>query len=165
MRRIVFLLFPIAIVGVLVYLLTTIPSLPERVASHFGASGMANGYMSRDGYRIFIIAFAVGAPLFVVAVVGLLPRAFPGAINLPDRDYWLAPERRDDTLGYLFGWACSLGSLLALFIAAIHSAVMVANAYEPPRLPGTLFVILLVAFGVGMLVWVVALMSHFRRRT
>ncbi len=29
----------------------------------------------------------------------LLPRAFPGAINIPDRDYWLAPERREDTLG------------------------------------------------------------------
>ncbi len=165
MRRVVSLLFPITLVGVFIYLLTTTPSLPERVASHFGANGLANGYMSRDGYQVFILAFALGIPLFVVAMVGLLPRAFPAAINLPDRDYWLAPERREDTLGYLFGWACSLGSLLSLFIAAIHAAILVANAYEPPRLPGTLFVILLVAFGVGMLVWVAALMSHFRRRT
>ncbi len=165
MRRVVSLLFPITLVGVFIYLLMTTPSLPERVASHFAANGRANGYMSRDGYEVFILAFAIGIPLFVVGVVGLLPRVFPGAINLPDRDYWLAPERREDTLGYLFGWACSLGSLLSLFIAAIHAAVMVANAYEPPRLPGTLFVILLVAFGVGMLVWVAALMSHFRRRT
>jgi uncharacterized membrane protein len=165
MRRLVFLLFPVAIVGVLAYILTTIPSLPDRVASHFGANGLANGYMSRDGYRTFIVAFALGVPLFVVAVVGLLPRAFPGAINIRDRDYWFAPERRDNTLGYLFGWACSLGALLALFIAAIHAAVMVANAYEPPRLPTALFWIDLVAFGVGMIVWIAAIADHFRRPT
>lgn len=165
MRRLVSLLFPVALVGVLAYILTTIPQLPDRVASHFAANGLANGYMSRDGYRTFIVVFAIAVPLFVVAVVGLLPRAFPGAVNIPDRDYWLAPERRENTLGYLFGWACSFGSLLALFIAAVHAAVLVANSFEPPRLPGMLFVIDLVAFGAGIVVWVAAITFHFRRRT
>ena len=165
MRRIVYFLFPLALLGVLAYVVTTSISLPERVASHFAANGMANGYMTRDGYRTFIVCFALGVPLFVVAVVAILPRAFPGAINIPDRDYWMAPERRENTLGYLTGWACSLGSILSLFIAAIHSAVRVANEYDPPRLPSTLFFIILSAFGVAMVVWIVALATHFRRRT
>ena len=164
MRRIVCFLFPLALLGVLAYLVTTSASLPERVASHFGANGMANGYMTRDGYRTFIVSFALGVPLLVVAVVALFPRAFPGAINIPDRDYWMAPERREKTLGYLTGWACSLGSILALFIAAIHSAVRVANEYDPPRLPSALLFILLAAFGVAMVVWIAALATHFRRR-
>ena len=164
MRRIVLLLFPVALIGVVAYIVTTTASLPDRVASHFGANGLANGYMSRDGYRTFIVAFALGVPLFVVAVVGLLPRIFPGAVNIRDRDYWFAPERRESTLGFLFGWACSLGMLLSLFIAAIHAAVMVANAYEPPRLPAVLFWIDLGAFAIGMVVWVAAITYHFRRR-
>ena len=55
MRRIVYFLFPLALLGVLAYVVTTSASLPERVASHFGANGVANGYMSRDGYRTFIL--------------------------------------------------------------------------------------------------------------
>jgi hypothetical protein len=164
MRRIIYLLFPIALFGVAAYIVTTTPSLPDRVASHFGANNLANGYMTREGYRTFILAFAIGVPLFVVAMVGLLPRAFPGAVNIRDRDYWFAPERRESTLGYLLGWACSLGMLLTLFIAAIHAAVLVANAYEPPRLPALLFWIELAAFAIGMLVWVAAISHHFRQR-
>lgn len=164
MRRIVYILFPLVLLGTVAYVATTSAGLPERVASHFGANGVANGFMTRDGYRTFILWFALGLPLFVAASVALLPRAFPGAINIPDRDYWLAPERRADTIGFLTGWGCSLGLILALFIAAIHAAVRVANEYDPPRLPATLFVIVLATFGVAMVVWIAALAAHFRRR-
>ena len=46
-------------------------ALPDRVATHFGHDGLANGWMSRDGYRAFMLALGTLVPLFVVLMAGL----------------------------------------------------------------------------------------------
>jgi uncharacterized membrane protein len=146
-------------------IVATTGQLPEQIASHFGAGGVPNGWMSRQGYLLFMMVFAVGIPVMVVLAMGVLPRWKTGAINIPNRDYWLAPARRDDTLGWLGAHACWLGSLLAVFIAALHLLLIEANALQPPQLPLRPFILLMVAFLLGMGVWAATLMLHFRQRS
>jgi uncharacterized membrane protein len=151
------------VVGAILISVTT-HQLPAQIASHFGAGGAPNGWMSRNGYLLFMLAFAVVLPLAVVLGAGVLPRLKVNSINIPNRDYWLDPSRREATLRYLATHACWLGSLLVVFIAAIHLLLIEANATQPPHLPGQLFVTLLVLFVVALAIWMMTMLLHFRRK-
>ncbi len=109
MRRHAYLLFPILLVAVTAYIVVTTGSLPERVASHFGPDNFPNGWMPRASYLSLMLLFAVLFPIVLAVVVGFLPRVATFAINIPHPSYWLAPQRRDETLATLAaqdaGWA------------------------------------------------------------
>ena len=157
------LLFVMLLIAVCGIVAGSSGALPERVASHFGAAGAANGYMTRDAYRIFMLAFGFGVPLLVVALIGWLPRLAPNLINIPNRDYWLAPERRAATLAALDGCALWLGCLLTAMAGAVHWLIIRANAVNPPRLENGLLITLLAAFVVGLVCWIVVLLRRFRK--
>lgn len=162
MRRIALALFIAILLACAAYVAATSSALPERVASHFGASGEANGWMPRDAYLRFMLGLCVLMPIGVAVVLALVPRAIPKRANIPHREYWLSGPRREDTQATLAAFGCLLGSLLALFIAAVHFVLIKANGASPPHLPGALFVATLLAFLVGLVLWIVALQVRFR---
>jgi len=151
------------VIGAILISVTT-DQLPVQIASHFSAGGVPNGWMSRRGYLLFMLVFAVILPVTVVLSMSLLPRLKQGSINIPNRDYWLDPARREDTLRYFGTHACWLGSLLVVFIAAIHFLLIEANAAQPPRLPIQLFITLLVLFLVALSLWAATMVLHFRHK-
>ena len=55
----------------------TVALLPDSVATHFAGGGRPNGWMTREGYRVFMLLFVTLLPLFMVAMAGWLPRLFP----------------------------------------------------------------------------------------
>lgn len=83
------------------------PRLPAVMASHFDAAGNPDGAMPRGAF-FTTIAFVCGATVLLPLLGGLLLRHMPaGAINVPHRDYWLAPERRAESIARLertFAW-------------------------------------------------------------
>ncbi len=138
-------------------------ALPDVVASHFGGSGLANGHMSHDGYLAFMLAMLIGLAVVVV----LLPNwliGTPGArINVPNRDYWLAPERRTESVARLRGVMLRIGYLLTGILVYVHWLVVEANAVTPPRLDNTWFLAGLAVFLLGTLGSVLGLVLHFAR--
>ena len=88
MHRFAQLLFAAATLLALALAVQQHATLPEKVATHFGANGQANGWMSRDTHS----AFQIGTTVFLAAVfAGLalfMPRLPDRHINLPHRDYW-----------------------------------------------------------------------------
>jgi hypothetical protein len=162
MRRLLPPFFLAAMLAAGAFVVATMPALPAQVATHFGSGGFANAWMTRGGYRIFMLFFIVVLPAGMVAAIGLLPRVRPHWINIPHRAHWLAPERRDETAAYLLAHACWLGVLMEAFIAAIHYALLAANAASPPRLSTPLFIALLAGFVGGLGLWVAALYRRFR---
>jgi len=163
MRRIPPVLFLAATAANAAFILVTVPGLPDRVATHFGAGGVADGWMTREGYRLYLLAFAIGFTCFIVAMVGVVPRLFPAAVNVPHRAYWLAPERRAAAAAYLLAHACLLGVLIQATIAGAHWLVREANGVSPARLAAGPFVALLAAFFVLFSAWLVVLFRRFRR--
>lgn len=137
--------------------------LPARVATHFGAGGIANGFMSRDGYIAFMLAFAVLLPLFVVAMTGVVPRMMASPRHIPNYDYWFAPARRDASLARLASHACLIGCVLVLFMGGVHFVILDANAQAPARMAEPAFFVLLALFMVGIAVWIVRIRCMFRR--
>src|SRR3954468_21478203 len=84
------------------YLISSAPQLPDRVATHFGAGGEPDGWMSRSSHLLFMGVFGLAFPLFVVGLFFILRFLPDSGLNIPHRDYWLAPERRSETFAYLF---------------------------------------------------------------
>ena len=96
MRTLSVLLAIAMIVGAWYY-----PQLPDTVASHFSASGEADGWMSRGGFIIFYAALMVFLYGTFVGT-GYLMRVLPDSyINVPNKNYWLAPVRREESKRFL----------------------------------------------------------------
>jgi hypothetical protein len=136
-------------------------SLPAVVASHFGASGAANGSMPRGLYVRFMLAFAMGVPL-VLVVLSRVAIGSGASINLPNRDYWLAPERREQTVSYLHTHLDRFSAVLVVFLCYVHWLVVRANQAQPPQLSNRAMVAGLAAFLVFALIWTRLLLRRFR---
>lgn len=162
MRRAALPLFIAALVVAAACIVGTSAGLPNRVVSHFGADGKPNGWMDRDAYVHFMLAFAVLLPIGVAALLALIPRAIPRRANIPNRDYWLAEPRRKETQATLAAFGCMLAAALTLFLAAVHLLVVKANAASPVQMPGGLFVTILVIFFAALILWALALHGRFR---
>lgn len=136
------------------------PNLPEKMASHFGASGRPDGWMSKQGYFAFM-AFILALIIFEFAVLPWLIGKMPiSLLNMPNKEYWFAEERRAETLniiGRYFEWFSA--ALLTLFIG-INQLVIRANLGGGSLSPQSW--ILLAAFFVFVIVWLVKFMRRFR---
>jgi hypothetical protein len=145
-----------------IFVVTTSRSLPIVVASHFGPDGVANGFMPHKSYVRFTLAFVVLLPLLMSLVadaVAYLPAKF---VNIPHRQYWLAPERRAQAVGMLRVRMQVFAVLLAAFLCYVHWLVVRANASLPPMLDSERFVAGLGVFMFALVVWIVALRRRFR---
>lgn len=157
-RRFSWLQFGVVLAIVSGYVLLTGRSLPDVVASHFGGSGVANEFLPRTSYLALILFAAVGVPLFIAGVTRLDIR---GSMNVPNREYWLTPERYPETIGYLRGHFISLGALIALFLCFMHWLTLEANRRQPPQLALEWFFAGFAALLVVVVLWTVALYRRF----
>jgi len=132
--------------------------LPERVATHFDGAGNPNGWMGRDA----ALWFGLGMCVFLQCVflgVGRLIRAVPDSmINLPDKDYWLAPERREATLARIEGMLRGMGLMVGCFVLAVQEASFRANRAPGQRLGGDA-IVLIMGFLILELIWVVRFLA------
>jgi uncharacterized membrane protein len=145
------------------FIWVTTQQLPPIVASHFGASGEANGFMPRTIYAFVMLLLAVGTPLFVAFVPSLLLNGSSNNINIPNREYWLAPARRKDTISSLVRALQYFAIGLALFLSYLHWLVVQANQLHPPALPFATVFYPLALFLVALVVWLVMLFRRFRK--
>ena len=101
-------------------------------------------------------------PLFLIGI-GLVTSIMPaGSINLPHRDYWLAPERRRETNRYLARHMAWFACAMTAFFIALNWFVVEANRRTPPRLVTSVW-FLFGPFLVFVLAWIVVLIAHFSR--
>jgi len=137
--------------------------LPPVVASQFGSGGAANGFMGKGTYTAFMLAVVVAVPA-LIGFSGQLVRVLPlQLVNLPNKQYWLAPQRRAATLDSLSFLSVPFALALVVFLCFVHWLVVQANAVQPARLPeGSLFVGLAV-FGVATVLWLIVLFRRFGR--
>ncbi|MCE5232065.1 MAG: DUF1648 domain-containing protein [Mizugakiibacter sp.] len=155
--------FPVFVLAAAAFVWLSGQSMPAVVASHFGASGQADAFAPREGYVRFMTALVLLLPVLVVYLPNWLLARVGFAVNLPNKRYWMAPERREETLAYLRGNAFRLGYLLVGLLAYVHWLVVRANAAVPPALDAAWLVGGLVAFVVGAGACVLALVRRFAR--
>ena len=139
-------------------------SLPDVVASHFAADGRANGSMSRGAYEGVMLAVVIGLPALLTGVSYFALGAPNARINLPNRDYWLAPERRAETVSYLRAQLARFNAVLLVFLCYVHWLVVRANAIQPPHLSAPWINVGLAGFAVFAIVWIRLMVRRFSNR-
>jgi len=156
-------IFVFALVAGAAFVTLTADALPPMVAAHFAASGQANGFMQRPNYLAFMLIFVTGFPALVVTSISAVYRGSGERMNLPNGDWWLAPQRRDATLAFLVAHTQWLGSLLVVFLCLVHRQVLQANDVQPPRLSGSMLISTIGPLLLMMGLWFAALMLRLRR--
>lgn len=136
--------------------------LPDRVASHFGPSGQPNSWMTKTGVTLLMVGVQLGLPWLLVGV-GRLIRVLPvSIINIPNREYWFAPERREPSLAFVQHFLAVVAITASLFMMAINHLTFVANTrHEPLNMQAFGIVVALYLIGIALLVS--AMWKRFRR--
>ena len=137
--------------------------LPRMIATHFGKDGIANGWQSKG------VSFYTEAVLIVLAasisfgIPRLLEMVPLSLVNLSNKEYWFAPERRANTLAYLRAQFAWFGCALLAFLLVVYKLVFRANLVFPHQLNTTAFVTVLFAFLAFVAIWIVRLIMHFSK--
>lgn len=156
------MLFFLVVAGAALFVARTGATLPDVVATHFGPSGVANGFMPRASYVRCMVIFVVLLPLALNFLISRVLRLPNTRVNIPHREYWLAPERRAGTVELLQRHMKFFGVLLVAFLCYVHWLVVRANTLAPPALDHARFVSGLATFMVALIVWIVVLRRSFR---
>lgn len=144
------------------FVTTTTQSLPNVVASHFNASGVANGFMERQSYLVIMLAVIVGLPGLMVLNVTGFSKIPVGMINIPHREHWLAPERSALTLQILKSFMTVLACCIVIFLSFVHWLVVLANQEQKPALTGHGVYVGLFVFLIFIGVWSLLLHRQFQ---
>lgn len=128
------------------------PKLPETIVVHFGSSGQANGWSGKAGF--FTIYGAIEAAIVLAGILlALFAERMPATfLNMPNRDYWLSPERREESLAFFWTQTIWIEAMALAFLIAVAEFVFRANlAAGAPTLTRD-FVVVLVVF-VAAVLW------------
>ena len=137
------------------------PLLPERLASHFAASGAPNGWMTKSQFLwtyAVVLLPALAIEFWVSRQIANKPDA---ELRLPNKVYWLSAERRSKTYAYFdsfFAWyGCAF-----LFVAVFTMGLaMRANLHTPVHLPTAPIVSVLIGFVLFNVAAIAAMLRRF----
>lgn len=153
----------IAIIGFIIRATYWYPLLPETVAVHFGFKGEADNWSDKMEF-IYIIG---GLMMFLTTLFFGLPtliKKLPDSmINLPNKEYWLASERRDFALAAVGRSFNEIGSRTLLLIAVVFELTCRANMLKPAYLSPETFLLLLGMFLFSVIVPIVYLVKQFSK--
>jgi uncharacterized membrane protein len=139
------------------------PLMPQRMAAHFAANGYPNGWQPRESFFLLSIVLTASSAVVAFFAPWQIASKADARINLPNRDFWLAPERREATMRYIaatMGWfGCGL---LFVLISGTFFA-MRANLSPEHRFNSEAMLIVLGGFFVSLLFLMVGFVRHFQR--
>ena len=154
--------FILMLLANVVVTLVSLVVLPDRVAIHYGADGIANGWASKTMNALLLTGthvFLFGLLYFSARLVGLLPAS---CINLPNKEYWLNPANMPKTQEKLQYFMWQFGAAIFLFFLVVGLLSIQANLVSPVRLN---LQVLFPVFGLFLLYtigWIIAFYRAFR---
>lgn len=112
------------------YCCWAIDRLPDIMAVHYGVGGTPDRFSSPSEFGTgMMIGGGVVFLLFALIAI-FLPRFPEGFINIPNREYWLAPDRRSHSLASFSNLFLLYGAVTLLFLLFVSRAVVNANLVD-----------------------------------
>lgn len=135
--------------------------LPGVVASHFNGRGAPNGWQPKQAFFVVLVVVSLVVALVGFAIPKIISVLPSQLINLPNKSYWLAPERAAETMEFLqttFAWfACAL--FLFNILVFDYAIQINLNPQHPPS--SARFWYVLVGFLVFVIAWTIRMLARF----
>ncbi len=133
------------------------PLMPDITASHFNSAGNPNGWMKRET----LIMFYLGIMAILAAIFLLIPK-FPNLMrNLPNRDYWLSGDRKEESNKYINSSTLRVGIATFVLLIYVMQLVFEFNVNKVPILSGNI-VWAVVLYFVFLGIWIIKFYRRFR---
>jgi hypothetical protein len=140
-----------------------LPRMPAVMATHYDGAGVPNGFMTPGtalGVQLFVLAsLAFG----FVLLPAFLSRFGSNLINIPNRQYWTAPDRKAATMVSLRSRLELMGCAALALVIVVSECNFRANLNPPARLALWPLAGALAGFLGFMAAWTVSLYRRFRR--
>lgn len=160
--KVLFHLFLLALLFlVLPIVLATTIDLPEIVAIHFNALGVADGWSSSFEFRACIISYTGLVNLILAASIISLNFISPKYINLPHKDYWFHPDRKKQAMLHIYENGLWVTIIFNLFATLLIMLIADANTRIPPRLDLYVTIMGVILFAGGLVYIAVRLYHAF----
>jgi len=98
--------------------------------------------MAKGTFVIFNATLLFVLPIFLIVLGWVCTKLPRWMIDLPHKDYWLAPERRSETNASVFRFMLWLASGIELFLTLLVGTVYRANVGPPEIMHRTPFYLL-----------------------
>jgi uncharacterized membrane protein len=138
-----------------------LPRLPAVIVSHFNAAGIADGWEAKPFFLEFYVIILVMLGLIFLLVPRLMYVIPVEMINLPNKAYWLAPERRASSLAFFVDHFEIFGAATLVLLVCFMQLTMVANLSAPVVFPTLTALVLLAAYFAFAIVWLVIAFRRF----
>ena len=139
------------------------PQLPEVIVSHFNAAGIANGWQPKGAFFGIYGGVIILIVLIFSASALFMDRIPDSLINLPNKEYWFAPERRDETFNFINEQMLMYGNATLVFILLAFQLAIQANLSSQKQLPSAIMLPLLGGYILFSVVWTVRFVLKFRK--
>ncbi len=155
--------FAVLAVGAAIYFSTYYAQMPDVVASHFNGRGVPNGWQTKPSFFGLLAAVSV-----LIAIIGFgIPRIIasvpPQLINLPNKQYWLAPEHLAETMAFLNAYFAWFGCAVFLIMILTFDYAIQSNLHPDHRPDVSRMWYILAGFLVFMAVWLARMFARFSR--
>jgi uncharacterized membrane protein len=139
------------------------PRIPGILGSHFAQGGAVNAWQTKTAFFSTELAIIVIATVVSFGIPRLIAAMPVSLINLPHKEFWLGPGRRDKTLSYIRVWSAWFGCALLAFLLFVMELVFRANWHTPPQLNIAAFVPAILSFLAFVAISSIRLILHFSR--
>ncbi len=137
--------------------------LPQTVAIHFGSGGIPDSWAGSEAN----LAISIVLYLFLMAMFVAIPQTLKyiplHLISLPNREYWLAEERKESSLRQIGGMFNLYGTALIVFFLFLGHLVYLANMSSQVLLNEKVVWVITACLLLFTLVWLFVFFRRFRR--
>jgi uncharacterized membrane protein len=138
------------------------PRVPETVASHFNGAGYPNDWSSKAAFFGIVLAMTAMNGFVFLVMPEWFPRFSQKRFNLPNKSYWLAPERIEETHLHIQTQMLWFGVATMMLMIGVTQMAIEANMRTQPALSPGAFNLLVAYFGFTT-IWLTRFIYHFAR--
>lgn len=138
------------------------PKLPPHIASHFNLMMQPDKWSPKNAVIALHLGITFGMAglfYFLSWIIGKLPTDW---LNLPNRNYWLASERKKQTVTTLATFLIWLGNVILLFLIVTFNLIYQANLISGQKIKNFWVSLALFLVTIGFMIY--HLFKHFGTR-
>lgn len=131
MKRSPMLILGLLVVGAIAHSLYYYTQLPDEVAVHFDIHVEPDNWSSKGAAIASYILIVVLMSALFAGLGPLLRKSDPKYINIPNKNYWLAPERRAESIQAMIDMMVWIGIATNVMLIGVFHLMFEANMRTP----------------------------------